>query len=83
MINLIRYLAIELRGGKGELYEGDVRQGKKATVTVGVEDEDFVKLVGGQLDGTKVSIRIRRGLAFCFAFRFLVLFLGIITDENG
>jgi hypothetical protein len=69
-----------LKGGKGELYEGDVRQGKKATVTVGVEDEDFVKLVGGQLDGTKVSIKKE---SFLLCFSLFVVFLGILTDGNG
>ena len=41
--------------------EGEPRDGKKATVTVSVADDDFVQLVGGQLDGTKVWMERKDG----------------------
>ncbi|CAK5087410.1 unnamed protein product [Meloidogyne enterolobii] len=56
---------IELTGdGKGKVYQGEPsgdqkqaqKQDKKPTkVTVSIADEDFVRLVNGDLDGTKVG----------------------------
>lgn len=52
---------IELTGdGRGKVYEGEKSIDHKADqnptrVTVSIADEDFVKLVNGDLDGTKVN----------------------------
>ena len=43
-----------MKKGNAELYEGEVRSGK-ADLTMTMEDEDFVNMVTGKLDGQKVT----------------------------
>ncbi|KAL3072040.1 hypothetical protein niasHT_033942 [Heterodera trifolii] len=47
---------VELKAGQGRVYEGEPRDGQKAAATVRVDDDDFAKLVGGQLDGTRAFL---------------------------
>ncbi|CAJ0957515.1 unnamed protein product, partial [Mesorhabditis belari] len=42
---------IDLKNGDGDVYEGDAKE--KASVTVTVDDEDFVKIAAGELEPTK------------------------------
>lgn len=48
-------LAIDLKNEPFTVYEGDVKNGEKATATVTVDDEDFVKIASGQLAPQKVG----------------------------
>lgn len=45
-------VTLDLKNGKGSVYDGEPK-GEKPTVTVTIDDEDFVKLTTGELDGTK------------------------------
>uniref|UniRef100_A0A183BZU8 MaoC-like domain-containing protein n=1 Tax=Globodera pallida TaxID=36090 RepID=A0A183BZU8_GLOPA len=45
---------VELKAGEGHVYEGMPRVGQNAVATVRVDDADFVKLIGGQLDATRM-----------------------------
>ncbi|KAI3411739.1 hypothetical protein GPALN_001806 [Globodera pallida] len=45
--------SVELKAGEGHVYEGMLRGGQNAVATVRVDDADFVKLIGGQLDATR------------------------------
>uniref|UniRef100_A0A914HE02 MaoC-like domain-containing protein n=1 Tax=Globodera rostochiensis TaxID=31243 RepID=A0A914HE02_GLORO len=47
---------VELKAGEGHVYEGMPRGGQNAVATVRVDDADFVKLVGGQLDATRAFL---------------------------
>jgi len=42
---------VDLKSGSGEIYEGPAK--KKAGCTLTVAEDDFVKLVGGELDSMK------------------------------
>lgn len=50
----LHFVAVELKEGHGRVYEGQPPAGQQPTAIVRVQDADFVKLVGGQLDGTRV-----------------------------
>lgn len=50
----LAFLAIDLKNEPFTVYEGDVKNGEKASATVTVDDEDFVKLASGQLNPQKV-----------------------------
>uniref|UniRef100_A0A183BUS2 Mannosyltransferase n=1 Tax=Globodera pallida TaxID=36090 RepID=A0A183BUS2_GLOPA len=49
--------------GEGHVYEGMLRGGQNAVATVRVDDADFVKLIGGQLDATRCACARKMGSA--------------------
>lgn len=47
-------LALDLKNGRNSVYEGLPKNEEKPNVTVTIDDEDFLKIVSGKLDGLKV-----------------------------
>jgi 3-hydroxyacyl-CoA dehydrogenase/3a,7a,12a-trihydroxy-5b-cholest-24-enoyl-CoA hydratase len=41
---------VDLKSGNGKVYEGEPKDGAKPTTTLTLDDDDMVKLVGGQLN---------------------------------
>lgn len=51
----MQFLALDLKNGNNYVYEGDPKNNQKPSVTVTVDDDDFLKIVNGKLDGIKVN----------------------------
>ena len=49
----MNHLALDLKNEPFSVYEGDVKGGEKANVTITVEDSDFAKLARGELNPQK------------------------------
>uniref|UniRef100_A0A915DSW3 Hydroxysteroid 17-beta dehydrogenase 4 n=1 Tax=Ditylenchus dipsaci TaxID=166011 RepID=A0A915DSW3_9BILA len=47
------YYTLDFKNGKGAVYEGEPKNSEKPSTTVTVDDDDFVKLASGKLDGIK------------------------------
>jgi 3-hydroxyacyl-CoA dehydrogenase/3a,7a,12a-trihydroxy-5b-cholest-24-enoyl-CoA hydratase len=49
-----------LKNAAGDVYEGEPKNGVKATTTMTLNDEDFVKMASGKLNGQQVRIFVHK-----------------------
>lgn len=48
----MNFSAVDLKNGKGDIYQGEAKE--KAGVTLTLDDDDMISLVGGQLNPQQV-----------------------------